>query len=397
MPLPEIESPRLRLRAFQESDTKELYQLWINPEVRRYLWDDQMISPELAAETVRASLLSAETEALGMWMVFKKDTGSLAGFCGFRRIPDSSEVELLYGLWPRYWGQGLATEALRATIEWLFATHDLDRVIAGADTANTASFRLMRRLEMVPLQGDADGVLTAQYYELRRPPKSLRRSSAVPLGNRQIRKTMDSNYRTKAFLSLTAFLICGLELGYLLAASKPPVRARQGMVASSEKLASQIGIDTLKKGGNAVDAAVAVGFALAVTHPSAGNLGGGGFMMIRLATGETACIDYREMAPAAADRDVYLDSAGQIIPKASTQGYRASGVPGTPAGLCLALKKYGRLSLKEAIQPAIDLAEQGFPVSDHLSDSLKAAGPRLELFAESRRVYLKDGKYFRAG
>ena len=141
MPLPEIESPRLRLRAFQESDTKELYQLWINPEVRRYLWDDQMISPELAAETVRASLLSAETEALGMWMVFKKDTGSLAGFCGFRRIPDSSEVELLYGLWPRYWGQGLATEALRATIEWLFATHDLDRVIAGADTANTASVR----------------------------------------------------------------------------------------------------------------------------------------------------------------------------------------------------------------------------------------------------------------
>ena len=208
---------------------------------------------------------------------------------------------------------------------------------------------------------------------------------------------MDSNCRTKAFLSLTALLICGLELGYLLAASKPPVRARQGMVASSEKLASQIGIDTLKKGGNAVDAAVAVGFALAVTHPSAGNLGGGGFMMIRLATGETACIDYREMAPAAADRDVYLDSAGQIIPKASTQGYRASGVPGTPAGLCLALKKYGRLSLKEAIQPAIDLAEQGFPVSDHLSDSLKAAGPRLELFAESRRVYLKDGKYFRAG
>ncbi len=208
---------------------------------------------------------------------------------------------------------------------------------------------------------------------------------------------MDSSYRTKAFLSLTAFLICGLELGYLLAASKPPVRARQGMVASSEKLASQIGIDTLKKGGNAVDAAVAVGFALAVTHPSAGNLGGGGFMMIRLATGETACIDYREMAPAAADRDVYLDSAGQVIPKASTQGYRASGVPGTPAGLCLALKKYGRLPLKEAIQPAIDLAEQGFPVSDHLSDSLKAAGPRLEIFAESRRVYLKDGKYFQPG
>ncbi|HEU0006905.1 MAG TPA: gamma-glutamyltransferase [Terriglobia bacterium] len=205
---------------------------------------------------------------------------------------------------------------------------------------------------------------------------------------------MDSNYWTKAFLSLTALLISGLELGYLQGASKAPVRAKQGMVASSEKLASQIGIDTLKRGGNAVDAAVAVGFALAVTHPSAGNLGGGGFMMIRFASGETACIDYREMAPAAAGRDVYLDSAGEIIPKASTQGYRASGVPGTPAGLCVAQKKYGRLSLKEVIQPAIDLAEQGFLVSDHLSESLKGAAPLLELFPESRRVYLNDGKYF---
>jgi gamma-glutamyltranspeptidase/glutathione hydrolase len=166
------------------------------------------------------------------------------------------------------------------------------------------------------------------------------------------------------------------------------------MVASSEKLASQIGIDTLKKGGNAVDAAVAVGFALAVTHPSAGNLGGGGFMMIRFANGKTACIDYRETAPAAAGRDAYLDSGGQIIPKASTQGYRASGVPGTTAGLCLAQKNYGRLSLKEVIQPAIDLAEQGFPVSDHLSESLRAAAPLLELFPESRRVYLNNGKYF---
>src|SRR6185295_4196382 len=117
-----------------------------------------------------------------------------------------------------------------------------------------------------------------------------------------------------------------------------------------------------KKGGNAVDAAVAVGFALAVTHPTAGNLGGGGCMMIRFANGETTCIDYRETAPAAAGRDVYLDSNGQIVPKASTQGYRASGVPGTPAGLCLAQKKYGRLALREVIQPAIDLAERGFLV-----------------------------------
>lgn len=214
---------------------------------------------------------------------------------------------------------------------------------------------------------------------------------------RSIATTMHSNCRIKAFLALAALLISGLELRYLQGASKAPVRAKQGMVASSEKLASQIGIDTLKKGGNAVDAAVAVGFALAVTHPTAGNLGGGGFMMIRFASGETACIDYRETAPAAAGRDVYLDMVGQVVPKASTQGYRASGVPGTPAGLCLAQKKYGRLSLKEVIQPAIDLAEQGFLVSDHLSDSLKGAAPLLELFPESRRVYLNGGRYFEPG
>jgi len=208
---------------------------------------------------------------------------------------------------------------------------------------------------------------------------------------------MHSNCQLRALLFFPAMLISGLELGYLYGASKAPIRAKQGMVASSERLASQIGIDTLKKGGNAVDAAVAVGFALAVTHPSAGNLGGGGFMMIRFATGETACIDYRETAPATAGRNVYLDNSGQIVPMASTQGYRASGVPGTPAGLCLAQKKYGRLSLKEVIQPSIDLAEQGFLVSDHLSDSLRGAAPLLELFAESRRVYLNNGKYFESG
>ncbi|HEU0006906.1 MAG TPA: GNAT family N-acetyltransferase [Terriglobia bacterium] len=168
MPLPELDSPRLRLRAFHESDIEELYRLWIHPEVRRYLWDDQEISRELAAEVVRASLLSAEREGLGMWTLGKKDTGRLVGFCGFRRIPGSSEVELLFGLWPQFWGQGLATEASRAAIDWLFATHDLGRVVAAADAANTASFRVMRRLEMTPLQGDTDAVPDAKYYELRR-------------------------------------------------------------------------------------------------------------------------------------------------------------------------------------------------------------------------------------
>jgi gamma-glutamyltranspeptidase/glutathione hydrolase len=221
-------------------------------------------------------------------------------------------------------------------------------------------------------------------------------------GAPSLRKTlawtgMNSNRQIELFLVLAAVLFSGLDMECVRAASKVPVRAKQGMVASAEKLASQIGIDTLKKGGNAVDAAVAVGFALAVTHPTAGNLGGGGFMMIRFASGETACIDYRETAPAAAGRDAYLDGNGQIVPKASTQGYRASGVPGTPAGLCLAQKQYGRLPLKEVIQPAIDLAEQGFLVSDHLSDSLKGAAPLLELFPESRRVYLNSGNHFEPG
>ena len=150
---------------------------------------------------------------------------------------------------------------------------------------------------------------------------------------RSIATTVNLNCQTGAFLFFIALLFSCIELGNLQGASKAPVHSKEGMVASAEKLASQIGIDTLKKGGNAVDAAVAVGFALAVTHPTAGNLGGGGFMMIRFANGDTACIDYRETAPAAAGRDVYLDRVGQIVPKASTQGYRASGVPGTPAGL----------------------------------------------------------------
>src|SRR5512136_60571 len=123
------------------------------------------------------------------------------------------------------------------------------------------------------------------------------------------------------------------------AASKAPVRGAQAMVVTTEPRATQVGVSILKRGGNAVDAAVAVGFALAVTHPSAGNLGGGGFMMIRdSGTGNVVAVDYREKAPAAATRDMYLDIAGNPIPEASTVGWRAAGVPGTVAGLALALE-----------------------------------------------------------
>jgi ribosomal-protein-alanine N-acetyltransferase len=166
--LPDLESPRLRLRAFQKSDIEDLYRLWIDPAVRRYLWDDRPVSRELAAQTLKVSLLSAETEALGMWMLLKKDDGSFSGFCGFRRIPASAEVELLFGLWSHFWGHGLATEASRSAVDWLFATHGLDRLLAGADAANTASIRVLRRLGMTPLQGDIGAEPGVQYYELRR-------------------------------------------------------------------------------------------------------------------------------------------------------------------------------------------------------------------------------------
>jgi len=180
-------------------------------------------------------------------------------------------------------------------------------------------------------------------------------------------------------------------------ASKAPVRARNGMVVSAEAFASKAGVEVLKKGGNAVDAAVAVGFALAVTHPSAGNLGGGGFMLIRLHDGQAVCIDYRERAPLAARENSYLDKTGAVVPKANTEGYRASGVPGTVAGLCLASSRYGRLPLREVVQPAIELAEAGFPVSDQLSESLKGSANLLRRFSESTLIYLKDGKYFEPG
>ncbi len=159
------------------------------------------------------------------------------------------------------------------------------------------------------------------------------------------------------------------------AASREPVRAKRGMVASTNEVASRVGVDVMKRGGNAVDAAIAVAFALAVTHPAAGNLGGGGFMMIRLRNGKTTAIDYREMAPAAAHRDVYLDKNGKLIEGegGSLVGYRAAGVPGTVRGMELALKKYGsgKMTWAQLVEPARQLAANGFTVTYSLARSLK--------------------------
>jgi gamma-glutamyltranspeptidase/glutathione hydrolase len=176
-----------------------------------------------------------------------------------------------------------------------------------------------------------------------------------------------------------------------------PVAGRHGMVASSEPLASQVGVEILRAGGNAVDAAVAVGFALAVTFPQAGNLGGGGFMLIRLADGQAVVVDYREQAPAAATRTMYQDAAGNVIPATSTHGARAAGVPGTVRGLALAEQKYGRLGLARVLAPAIRLARNGFPVSYSLAELFRAERDRLQDFDGSRHIFLRDGRFYQAG
>lgn len=153
----------------------------------------------------------------------------------------------------------------------------------------------------------------------------------------------------------------------------------------------------LRAGGNAVDAAVATGFTLAVTHPAAGNIGGGGFMLIRRASGESVVVDYREQAPAAASRDMYLDAKGEANLEASTVGPLAVGVPGTVAGLALAEQKNGKLGLARVLEPAIRLAEQGFPVSYSFSETLREASELLSKFPESRRIFLRDGRPYEPG
>ena len=181
------------------------------------------------------------------------------------------------------------------------------------------------------------------------------------------------------------------------AASREPARARHGMVASTSEIASRIGVEIMQRGGNAIDAAVGVGLALAVTWPSAGNIGGGGFMMIRRANGETEIIDYRERAPLAASRDMYLDKKGDVIKGASTVGYRAVGVPGTVAGLSLALERHGKLKWADVIEPARKLAAEGFTMSHHLTRSLQGSEKLLTQFPESKRIFLRDGKFYEEG
>jgi gamma-glutamyltranspeptidase/glutathione hydrolase len=196
-------------------------------------------------------------------------------------------------------------------------------------------------------------------------------------------------------LILTPALLAALLA--LPAYALTPVAGHKGMVASSEPLASQAGVNILQAGGNAVDAAVAVGFTLAVTFPQAGNLGGGGFMLIRMANGDAIVVDYREQAPEAATRGMYQDAQGDLIPHASTIGARAAGVPGTVMGLALAEEKYGRLGLARVMAPAIRLARSGFPVSYLLAERFRTERALLEKFDGSRHIFLHNGNLFEPG
>jgi gamma-glutamyltranspeptidase / glutathione hydrolase len=190
---------------------------------------------------------------------------------------------------------------------------------------------------------------------------------------------------------LSLFLVFVLVMPQ--AEARQPVYARKAMVVAQEEHATDVGLAVLRSGGNAVDAAVAVGFALAVTHPYAGNIGGGGFMLIRLADGRATFIDFREKAPGKASRDMYLDATGKPTEE-TVVGWRSVGVPGTVRGLELAHKRYGRKPWAELVKPAVDLATNGFPVSYPQMDSWKHYASLLAQFLESKRIFLKGGSYY---
>ncbi len=183
-------------------------------------------------------------------------------------------------------------------------------------------------------------------------------------------------------------LLVAVAVAGLLSA-RQPVRVRHAMVVSEEPLATDVGVRVLQSGGNAIDAAVAVGFALAVTHPAAGNLGGGGFMLVRLADGQVSFLDFRERAPAKASRDMYIGPDGQPT-NDSIEGWRAAGVPGTVKGLELAARKWGTRPWPELVAPAVDLARNGFVLSYSEAKSMGGES-RLRKFPESKRVFLNDG------
>lgn len=184
---------------------------------------------------------------------------------------------------------------------------------------------------------------------------------------------------------------------FTIAQEGNPVYARNGMVVSASSLASQVGTEILKKGGNAIDAAVATGFALAVTYPAAGNIGGGGFMVIHLADGKNTTLDFREMAPLKAHKNMFLDSLGNFLPDLSQKSWLASGVPGTVAGLIYALEEYGTMDLEEVIQPAIDLAKNGFHLDYRLTNYINSENESFKSIEASKKIFTRNGEKLQIG
>ena len=195
-------------------------------------------------------------------------------------------------------------------------------------------------------------------------------------------------------LASAASILCCVNLQ---AASVAPVAAEHGMVVSAQHLATEVGVDILKKGGNAVDAAVAVGYALAVVYPAAGNLGGGGFMTLQLADGRKTFLDFREKAPLAATANMYLDASGNVIKGLSTNGYLAVGVPGSVAGMETARAKYGTMSRAQLLEPAIRLAEKGFALDLGDVDMLRTATADFRKDAPSAAIFLNKGEPYAPG
>ncbi len=202
-------------------------------------------------------------------------------------------------------------------------------------------------------------------------------------------------FRNKSLILLLMAAVAVFGSGQALGSTEP-VHAQHGIVVSVHELASRAGVEMMQAGGNAVDAAVATGFALAVVHPAAGNLGGGGFMLVRMADSKVHFLDYREKAPAAAKRDMYLDPQGNVIEGASQIGYKSIGVPGSVAGMVYAEQKYGKLTLAQVMAPAIRLAREGYALSwgearDFQRDKYLGG------FPESRRIFQRDGNYYQPG
>lgn len=205
---------------------------------------------------------------------------------------------------------------------------------------------------------------------------------------------MKSSLPTRlALLGSVAILCCSASQ----AASVAPVAAEHGMVVTAQHLATQVGVDVLKKGGNAIDAAVAVGYALAVVYPAAGNLGGGGFMTLQLADGRKTFLDFREKAPLGASANMYLDASGNVIKGLSTNGYLAVAVPGSVAGFEMARAKYGTLPRATLMAPAIKLAERGFALQQGDADFFQSAIADLRSDAPSAAIFLNKGEALQAG